>query len=98
MTYKEATEVIEKNKHLIGQEYKGAKIDELIIRPTNDEQFQEFAKLYIRSANREIAIAPFRNQDVTVSIVCEKNRIRTSSIFLQTEIHNIEKDGLEVNL
>ncbi len=98
MTYKEANEIIENNKHLIGKEYKGARIDELIIRPINDKQFQEFAKLYIRSSNPEIAIAPFRNQDVTVSIVCEKHKIRTSSIFLQTEIHNIEKEGLEVNL
>ena len=36
MTYKEATELKNKNKHLIRQKYRCGTIKEFIIRPTND--------------------------------------------------------------
>ena len=96
MNYREASELKIKNEHLIGQKYRGGTIDEIIIRPKNDEELDFFMKSYIRSMNAEKALQPFLNSDLHVFAVCEKDKIRTGSFIFMTEIENLLDENLEV--
>ena len=96
MNIKDATELKNKNLHLIGQKYRGGTIDEIIIRPKNDEELEIFMKLYIRSMNAEKSLLPFLKSDLHVFVVCEKDKIRTSNLILMTEIENLLDEKLDV--
>ncbi|ARV08285.1 hypothetical protein BTO05_01005 [Winogradskyella sp. PC-19] len=98
MTYKEASELKNKNEHLIGQKYRGATIEELIIRPTNENEFDSFAIAYLRTMNAELSIQPFTQSDLTLDVVCDRVKIRTNNLFIRTEIENLLDENLEVNL
>lgn len=98
MNFNEATELKNKNEHLIGQKYRGGTIEELIIRPTDDKEFEEFAKLYLRSLNGEKSIQTFKNSDLTVEAVCDRAKIRTHNIFFRTELENLLDEKLDVKL
>ena len=92
----DATELKNKNEHLIGQKYRGDTIDEIIIRPKNDEELDIFMKSYIRSLNAEKSLQPFLNSDLHVFVVCEKDKIKTSSFIFMTEIENLLDVKLDV--
>lgn len=98
MNFKEATELKNKNEHLIGQKYRGGTIEELIIRPTNVREFEAFTKSYLRTMNAELSIQPFLESDLDVDVVCDREKIRTNSIFFRTELENLLDENLDVNL
>ena len=98
MAFQKAEEIKKQNLHLIGQKFKGATIDEIIIRPTNQKDFDEFTRIYLRSMNSENSIIPFKNLDLQVDVVCEKAKIRTNNVFFRTEIENLLVEGLDVKL
>lgn len=98
MNYEEATAVKEQNGHLIGQTYRGATIEDILIRPTDAKEFDEWSKRYIRTMDGDAAIAPFLESNLAVDVVCDRAKIRTSNIFFRTEIENLLDEGLEVNL
>lgn len=83
MNFKEASELKNKNEHLIGQKYRGGTIEELIIRPTNGREFEAFTKSYLRTMNAELSIQPFLESDLDVDVLCDREKIRTNSIFLE---------------
>lgn len=96
MNLKEALELKSKNEHLVGLKYRGGTIDEIIIRPKNDEELEIFIKSYIRTLNAEKSLQPFLNSDLHVFAVCEKDKIRTSSVIFMTEIENLLDEKLDV--
>ena len=98
MNFSEATELKIKNEHLIGQKYRGGTIEELIIRPTNGEEFDVFVKSYLRTMNAELSIQPFLKSDLAIDAVCDRARIRTNSLFLRTELENLLDENLDVKL
>lgn len=98
MNFQEATELKNRNEHLIGQKYRGGTIEELIIRPTNACEFDVFAKNYLRTMNAELSIQPFLESDLTVDAVCDRAKIRTNNIFFRTEIENLLDENLDVKL
>ena len=98
MNFKEATELKNKNVHLIGQKYRGGTIEELIIRPTNGKEFDAFTKYYLRTMNAELSIQPFLESDLTVDAVFDRAKIRTNNLFLKIELENILGKNLDVKL
>lgn len=98
MNFQEATELKNRNEHLIGQKYRGGTIEELIIRPSNASEFDVFAKNYLRTMNAELSIQPFLESDLTVDAVCDRAKIRTNNIFFRTEIENLLDENLDVKL
>jgi hypothetical protein len=98
MNFKEATELKNKNEHLIGQKYRGGTIEQLIIRPTNGNEFDAFAQSYLRTMNAELSIQPFLESDLAVDVVCDRAKIRTNNLFLRTELDNLLDENLDVKL
>lgn len=98
MNYKEAFELKNKNEHLIGQKYRGGTIDEIIIRPKNDEELDIFMKSYIRTLNAEKSLQPFLNSDLHVFAVCEKDKIKSSIFVFMTEIEKLFDEKLDVKI
>lgn len=89
MNYKKALELKNKNQHLIGQNYNGTIIDDLILMPIDDDIAKKVRNRYIISLNSEEAIYPFTNTDLDVVAVCDQYRIKTKAIFFHTSIFNI---------
>jgi hypothetical protein len=98
MNFKEATELKNKNEHLIGQKYRGATIEELIIRPTNGNEFNAFNKSYLTTMNAELSLKPFLESDLDVDVVCDRAKIRTNNLFIRTELENLLDENLDVKL
>ncbi|RZJ36588.1 MAG: hypothetical protein EOO51_00270 [Flavobacterium sp.] len=96
MKYKDAQALVERNKHLIGVKIKGAKIDELVIHPTEQGAHDEFVRSYVNTRNAEKAIQPYMNQDVGVYAIVDKGRISAQGIFAHASLEEISKEN-EVN-
>lgn len=97
MTFEQALQLTNQNRHLIGQTYRGATLDEIIIFPTNPDSNDVFKQVYISTGNAQHAITPFMAEDVHVAVVADKRRIVNQGIFLATNIENLI-DELDVNL
>ena len=89
MNYNDAVKIAKANSHLIGKEWKGATIDEIIIVPTDAEQRTKFERLYAQTWDAQSAIEQFTNNDVDLAIVCNKSYMRTKGVFGFTSIHNL---------
>lgn len=98
MNFNEATELKSKNEHLIGQKYRGGTIEELIIRPTNAKEFDDFVKSYLRTMNAKLSIQPFLKSNLAVDAVCDRAKIRTNNIFFRTELDSLLDEKLDVKL
>lgn len=86
MTYNEALEVVDNNQKIIGKRINGARIDEIIIHPVNVKQWEEFSRSYVQSLNAHSALLPFLGSDLGVSVVLDKQKIRSHSVFFYTSI------------
>lgn len=91
MRYIDAVKIAEANKHLIGQQWNGAIIDEIIIAPTDSSQWEEYSRMYIQTLNAQQSIVPFMNSDVSVFVVCDKKRIRSQNLFVFSSIYELSK-------
>lgn len=98
MNVKEANELKNKYEHLIGQKYRGATTEELIIRPTNGNEFDTFAKAYLRTMNAELSIQPFLGSDLAVDVLYNRAKIRTNNLFIRAEIDDLLDENLDVKL
>ena len=96
MNYEKAIELKKKNEHLIGQKYRGGTIEELIIRPINQKEFEAFSRSYLRTMDAELSIQPFIGSNLTIDAVCDRAKIRTDNIFFRTEIENLLDEQLDV--
>lgn len=92
MTFEQTRELIEKNQHLIGQNYKGATIDEIVAYPIAIGAQEKFIDLYLQSYNGETALIPFRAMDLEVFCVVDKGRIRAQGIFMHGSLEEISKE------
>jgi len=97
MNFNEAIELKKKNEHLIGQKYRGGTIEELIVRPILSEEFDAFAKSYIRTMDADLALQPIVESRLTVDAICDRAKIKTSNIFFRTKLENLADENLEVN-
>ena|SRR5690606_23523908 len=96
MTFKQATELIKQNQHLIGLDYRGVAIDEIVAYPIDEVAQREFIELYLQSYNGETAIMPFRAMDLGVYCVLDKGRISAQGVFIHCSLEEISKE-LDVN-
>lgn len=96
MNFEQATKLINQNQHLIGQDYKGVTIDEIVAYPINVDARDKFVNLYLQSYNGKTAIIPFRAMELGVYCVLDKGRIRAQGIFMHGSLEEISKE-LEVN-
>lgn len=92
MNFEQATELINKNQHLVGQNYKGVIIDEIVAYPINGDAQEDFINLYLQSYNGATAIIPFRTMDLGVYCVLDKGRIRAQGIFMHSSLEEISKE------
>lgn len=75
MTLEKARSLVLRNQSLIGREYFGKAIDELIILPSDKKLQQVFLKIYADSFDAEETLQSFLGYDVIVRCVLDKKRI-----------------------
>ncbi|OAD45605.1 hypothetical protein [Polaribacter atrinae] len=98
MTYQEAQKLKTNNSHIVGLKFNEEVIEEIIIRPTSFDQFQEFLKIYSDTLDAEESILGFTNEDLIVSVVFNKVESLESGIFFQTPLLNLKDENLKLNL
>lgn len=98
MTYLEAQKQKEENLHIIGLKYNGNIIEELIIHPTKPKEFEKFITEYLDEYDFEKAIQSFKETDLIVSAVFDKKNTWERNVFLQTPLHNLKNEDLNLNL
>lgn len=77
MNFFEALEVANQKEQLVGKlRINGATLDEIIIAPSDAEEYQEFIKIYTNTLDAQKSIAPYIESDVTILGVFDKYRIR----------------------
>lgn len=82
MNFEEALQKIKDNSHLIGAKITMGTIDELVVYPTNGEAKKVFKDIFFQTLNSEKAIAPFINDDVSVSAIVNKKGIKQEFFLL----------------
>lgn len=86
MNFKEALIEVNTKQNLIGQNYQGAILDEIIIAPSEPYSFEKFKCLYLEGMNAQQAITPFLNEDVMILGIYNKDKIKKNGIFLFKEL------------
>jgi hypothetical protein len=84
MTYKEAKEILEQKKGLIGKiNAKGFQITTLLIVPSEENARNIFFQSYIINFNAEVSIAPFITNDVELWGIDENYLKRSNILFYE---------------
>lgn len=82
MTYKEALEWIETNKHLVGTETdKGMFIGELVAVPVNPSDRESFLRSYVRNRDSGVSVFPFVGDEMEVWAI-DTNRLTQKGVLL----------------
>ena len=76
----------QKSEKLIGKTINGAKVDDILIVPTNSEQRDSFIKEYITTMNAKSAILPYMSFDVNVEALFNKDMIFTNGAYLFCDV------------
>ena len=95
MNFLKAVEIAEKSKKIVGKQFKGGIIDEIIIRPTDPKMCEGFEKEYICSLNAQTSIVPYMESDVDIAVVIDKERIRKDGCFIYISLYDL-KDTFDV--
>jgi hypothetical protein len=99
MNFDKAVEIVEKNKNLVGQKYRGGIIDEIIIYPTNPEMRKKYDIEYVTSLNVQVSIVPYMGLDVDIAVVVDKWRIRKERCLPLISLYDLREEfdiiGLE---
>lgn len=90
--YNEAIKIANANKHLIGKTWKGARIEDVIIVPTDQDERNTFWSLYYRKYDSHGSIAPFAHGDVEVLIICDRWRARKEGLLCVTSIYELPQE------
>jgi len=96
MKYQNALKVVEKNQHLIVRQFKGLRIDEVIICPLKAKSLKEFLELYLQNYNSLESIKPFIGEELNVVVVCDIKRLDSNGWFAPLPIEYIEDAILDV--
>lgn len=87
MRFFEALAVANQKEKLIGKlEKNGAILDEVIIAPSNAEDYQHFISSYIDTLDAQKSIVPYIESDVIVVGVFDKLRICQENTIVISEI------------
>lgn len=82
MSYEQAVDWIETNKHLIGKEIeKGMVIGDLVAVPVDSDDREAFLHSYIFNLNRDIITIPNTNGELEVWAI-DTDRIRRNNVLL----------------
>lgn len=82
MTYKEALEWMEANKHLVGTETeKGMFIEELVAVPVNPSDRESFLRSYVLNRDSEVSVFPYVGDDMEVWAI-DTNRLTPNGVLL----------------
>ncbi len=92
MNFSEAKKIVDANQHLIGKQWKGAIIDEIIIAPTDFSLRDLFNRIYLQTLNAQQSIKPFINSDVDVVVICNKKAIDDKGIMFHGSIYDIPEE------
>ena len=82
MRIEDAIEKVKNHNDLLGKYVDGARIDELIIAPTSAESRQKFDRLYVDCLDPHMALLPFKDEDVEILAVLDKERIHKQGVFV----------------
>lgn len=87
MKFLEALVVANEKEQLVGKlKMNGATLDEIIIVPSDVEEYQSFIKAYTHTLNAQQSIVPYMESDVIVLGVFDKKRIRQENVLAISEI------------
>ena len=87
MTYVEALKLAKQKESLVNQlTSHNAILNEVIIAPTNREEFEKFRAIYCQTLNAQESIMPFILSDLMVLGVFDKHRIKSEGILLIDQI------------
>jgi len=86
MTFDDAIIIANERAKMIGSFRNGARLDEIIIAPTNPGELNAFKLNYISTLNAKTSILPYINSDVSVCGVYDKHRIRLENCLIITEL------------
>jgi hypothetical protein len=89
MSFEEALQELKENTYLIGSKIAMGTIDELVVYPNDEDAKIAFKDIYIKTLNAEEAITPFINQEVSVSAIVDKKRIK-QGFFLTYNLEDIK--------
>jgi hypothetical protein len=90
MNFSKAIDIVNKNKNLVGKEYNGVVIDEIIVYPTNTESCNNFLNEYMRSQNAQTSIAPYMREDVDVAAIFDKKKINCDGVFFHSSLQKLQ--------
>lgn len=91
MTLEEALNQIKENSHLIGLKIAMGTIDELVVYPKNDNSKIAYKDIYYKTLDSKKAILPFINEDLSVSAIIDKKRIK-QGFFFTSSIEDVIKE------
>ncbi|MCB0633832.1 MAG: hypothetical protein KDD15_29075 [Lewinella sp.] len=98
MDYENAKRFKEDFEYLVGDEYKGAIIEELIVVPAHGTDFNEFVKIFLRTEDPHVAIIPFLNRELTVEVLLDKHKI-DQGYFLHGQLPSVLSSlGIEYDI
>lgn len=87
MKFFDALVVANRKAKLVGKlKQNGATLDDVIIAPSNAEDYQCFINSYIDTLDAQKSIAPYIESDVIVLGVFDKIRIRRENALVLSEI------------
>ena len=92
MEFLKAVKIADENKHLVGKIVNGMKIDEILIVPTNSEEYKEYMSIYLRTFNAQQSIVPFIDSDVQIRLLGNKHLIRDMHTLMTISIENAIKE------
>ena len=99
MNFENASKLRQDLLNLIGRKIDTLTIDEVVIAPIEDREFKQFAHIYLRTYNAELAIQPFMESELTVKFIFNKKDIDNSGLFLHgTAIVDAKKLGINLDL
>lgn len=87
MNFIDALITVNQKEKFVGRFSKnGATLDEIIIAPSNAEEYQSFIKTYVDTLDAQQSIEPYINSDLIVLGVFDKMRIRQENVLFISEI------------
>lgn len=94
MKYNDAQEKKRNSEYLIGKNYRGAIINEIIIFPVEPAKLESFKLVYYETLNAEKAIEPFINDQVDVVAILLKQQIEQNNMLLYVKLEDIHEEDL----
>lgn len=92
MKYSDALEIKRNSEYLIGKNYRGAIISEIIIFPVEATKLESFKLEYYETLNAEKALEPFIDEQLDVVAILAKELIEENNILLYVKLENIKEE------